>query len=158
MDLEAPAQRLKRARESIGLDQHAAARLIGIDSPWYYDLEEYEDEIVSTLSLEKLCHLAHVLSTDPLVLLVGDRAKTIDRTLQFEEIVQRLADEMSLAGLDVKACSERVGWNLTKILADPQELWNLNTGGFVDVTKAAGVEWTSALPRTPRPASGERAG
>jgi hypothetical protein len=46
-----------------------------------------------------------------------------------------------------------VGWQVDKILADPDELWTLNTDGFRDVTKAAGVEWTSVFPRKRRAAT-----
>jgi hypothetical protein len=49
--------------------------------------------------------------------------------------------------------SDRVGWDVTKILAESQELWELNTDGFWDVAKAAGVEWTAAFPRSGGPAT-----
>ena len=58
---------------------------------------------------------------------------------------------MAATGLDVDQFGERVGWDVTKILADPQELWEINTDGFRDVAKAAGVEWTAAFPRSSGP-------
>jgi transcriptional regulator with XRE-family HTH domain len=151
MDDGTPSNRLKRAREALGLDEHMVAKQTGINSPWYYDLEASENELAMTLSLEKLCQLARVVRVDPLVLLIGDRAKSIERSIQFGDVVQRLADQMAATGLDVDQFGERVGWNVTKILADPQELWELNTDGFRDVAKAAGVEWTAAFPRSSGP-------
>jgi transcriptional regulator with XRE-family HTH domain len=151
MDDGTPSKRLKRAREALGLDEHAVAKQTGINSPWYYDLEASENEIAMTLSLEKLCHLARVVRADPLVLLIGDQAKSIERSIQFGAVVQQLADQMAATGLDVDQFGERVGCDVTKILADPQELWELNTDGFRDVAKAAGVEWTAAFPRSSGP-------
>ena len=153
MDAETPPSRLKRAREAVGLDEHAVAELIGITSPWYYDLESYEDELATTLSIETLCRLAEVVKVDPLALLIGDRASTIERSIQFGEVVQQLAVQMAAADLDVEQFGDRVGWDLTKILADPQELWELDADGFIDVANGAGVEWTLAFPRTRRSAT-----
>ena len=153
MDGETPANRLKRAREALGLGQDAVAKLIGITLPWYFDLEAYENELSATLSLATLCQLAQIVRTDPLVLLIGDRANSVDRTIQFGDLVQRLTEQMKAAGLDVEEFGERVGWDLTKILRDPQELWEFNTEGLVDVASAVGVEWTLAFPRTGRPAT-----
>jgi transcriptional regulator with XRE-family HTH domain len=153
MDAETPAGRLKRARQSIGLDEHSVAELIGITSPWYYDLEAFEDDLAMTLSLERLCHLAEVVKADPLALLIGDRANSIERSIQFGDVVQHLAAQMAAADLDEERFGDRVGWDLTKILGDPQELWELNSDGFIDVAKGAGVEWTSAFPRARRSAS-----
>src|SRR5437899_436668 len=109
MDAATPASRLKRAREAVGLDQHAVAELIGINLPWYYDLEAYGDELASTLSLEEVCHLAEVVRTDPLVLLIGDRAISVERSIQFGDLVQGLAAQMAAANLGVKQFGERVG-------------------------------------------------
>ena len=153
MDGETPANRLKRAREALGLGQHAVAKLIGIGVPWYFDLEAYENELSATLSLATLCHLAQVVRTDPLVLLIGERANSVERTIQFSDLVQGLTERMKAAGLDVEGFGDRVGWDLTKILRDPQELWEFKTEWFVDVARAVGVEWTSAFPRTGRPAT-----
>jgi transcriptional regulator with XRE-family HTH domain len=154
MGVETPPRRLKRAREAVGLDEHAVARLAGITSPWYYDLETHDDELASTLSLEKLCHLAEIVRTDPLVLLIGDRASTVERSIEFGDVVRRLTTQMATSGLDVEQFGERVGWELGKILADPNELWELNTDGFRDVATAAGVDWSSAFPRTRRSTAG----
>jgi transcriptional regulator with XRE-family HTH domain len=150
MGVETPPSRLKRAREAVGLDQHSVAGLAGINSPWYYDLEAYDHELASTLSLEKLCQLAEIVKTDPLVLLIGDGASSVERSLEFGDVVKGLAAQMVASGFDVEQFGERVGWELGKILADPNAIWDLNTDGFRDVAKAAGVEWSSAFPRARR--------
>ncbi len=151
---ETPPNRLKKAREATGLDEHSVARLAGITSPWYYDLEGDDDELAMTLSLEKLCHLAEIVRTDPLVLLIGDRASSIERSIEFGDVVQRLTAQMAASGLDVEEFGKRVGWQLEKILTDPNELWALNTDGFRDVATAAGVDWSSAFPRISRSTTG----
>lgn len=63
MDVETPPKRLKRAREAAGLDEHSVARLAGITSSWYYDLEAHDDELASTLSLETLSRLRNTAVT-----------------------------------------------------------------------------------------------
>jgi hypothetical protein len=145
-----PARRLQSAREATGLEQRDVAALIGIGFPWYCDLEMHPNDVAMTLSLEELCHLGSVVRTDPLRLLIGDRASSVERTIQFGEIVQRLADRMAALALDVEQFGERVGWDLTKIMVDSEALWALNTDGFRDVSKAADVDWISAFPRSPR--------
>jgi transcriptional regulator with XRE-family HTH domain len=150
MNAETPADRLKRARQAVGLDEHAVAQLVGISSPAYYDLEGHQHELAQSLSLETLCHLGEVAKVDPLVLLIGDRGSSVERSIQFEDVVQQLTEQMAALGLDAERFGARVGWDVTKILADPQELWELNSDGFVDIAEGAGLKWTSAFPRTRR--------
>src|SRR5450432_4256929 len=154
MGVETPPMRLKRAREAVGLDEHSVARLAGITSSWYYELEGDEEDLAMTLSLEKLCHLAEVVRTDPLVLLIGARASSVVRSIEFEDVVRGLTAQMAASGLDVEQFGERVGWEIGKILTDPNELWELNTDGFRDVATAAGVDWSSAFPRSRRSTAG----
>ena len=152
MDTDTPPSRLKKAREAVRLDQHTVAALIGINTPSYYDLEAYDDELAATLSLEDLCRLADVVRADPLVLLLGADAGSVECSITFRGVVWTLAARMEASGLDARQFGEQVGWDLTKILSDSDELWALNTDGFRDVAKAAGIEWTSAFPRRRRAA------
>ena len=55
-------ERVRGAREAKGLSEAEVARRIGIDEPLVYDLETYDDDLSSTLSLQQLCSLAALLS------------------------------------------------------------------------------------------------
>ena len=48
---ESACDRMRKARRRLGLEPEDVASKLGLSTPWYYDLETYPDEIVSTVSL-----------------------------------------------------------------------------------------------------------
>jgi hypothetical protein len=50
-------------------------------------------------------------------------------------------------GLTIDELGDRVGWDLTPIMADPEAVDQLNLSGLSDVCTAIGLDWVSALQR-----------
>ncbi len=68
---ESTCDRLRKARERLGLTPEEVASRMGLSAPWYYDLEAYPDEVVSTVSLAHLQVLGQTLGLEPVTILVG---------------------------------------------------------------------------------------
>ncbi|HEY2900591.1 MAG TPA: helix-turn-helix transcriptional regulator [Polyangia bacterium] len=148
MTQQAPSDRLRAARERLVLTPEEVANQIGLSANWYYDLEAYPDEIVSTVSLAHLRLLGQALQLEPATILTGEAAPSTAH-LEFPDVARGLQQKMDAEGLDAETLGERVGWTISRVLVDPQELWNFNVTGFRDVCAAAGVDWLAALPRLP---------
>ncbi len=143
---ESTCDRMRAARERLGLTPEEVASKMGLSAPWYYDLEAYPDEVFSTVSLAHLQVLGQTLGLEPATILVGDGAPPMDRG-EFRDVADGLERRMSSEGLDAKTLGDRLGWSIGGVLADPQELWKFNVTGLRDVCQGAGVDWLAVLPR-----------
>jgi transcriptional regulator with XRE-family HTH domain len=141
---ESTCDRLRGARERLGLTPEEVASKVGLSAAWYYDLEAYPDEMFSTLSLAHLQALGRALGLDPKRILFGDTASP-DASQGFRDVVDALERRMKLEGLDAETLGERLGWDIRDVLTDPEELWNFNVTGLRDVCLGAGVDWLAVL-------------
>lgn len=145
MAAESANERMRAARERLGLTPEQVANQIGLNAPWYYDLEAYPDEVFSTISLEHLRLLGRALALEPATILVGDASQPA-APKTFADIAEGLRRQMAADGLDAKAFGDRVGWGIDNVLVDPNELWKFNVAGLRDVCAAAGIDWLAVLP------------
>ncbi len=139
---------MRAARERLALTPEEVAKQIGLSVNWYHDLEAYPDEIFTTMSLAHLKSLGQALQMEPLTILTGEAAASTAR-LTFRDVAEGLRHKMEAEGLDAATFGQRVGWEISPVLADPQELWNFNVTGFRDTCAAAGLDWLAALPGLP---------
>jgi hypothetical protein len=147
MTTQAPSDRIREARERLALTPQEVANQMGLAANWYVDLETYPEEVFSTVSLAHLKLLGQALQLEPATILTGEAAASSTVPLAFPDVARGLRQKMDAEALDAESFGDRVGWNLTRVLADPQELWNFNVTGFRDVCAAASVDWLAALPR-----------
>ena len=143
---ESTCDRLRGARERLGLTLEEVANRMGLSARWYYDLEAYPDEVSSTVSLAHLQVLGQTLGLEPATILVGETTSPTDRG-GFRDVVDGLERRMKSEGLDAKTLGERLGWDIRGVLADPEELWTFNVAGLRDVCLGVGVDWLAVLPR-----------
>jgi transcriptional regulator with XRE-family HTH domain len=143
---ESTCDRLREARQRLGLTPEDVASRMGLSAPWYYDLEAYPNDVVSTVSLAHLLVLGQTLGLEPVTILVVDTTSSTDRR-GFRDVVDGLERRMEAEGLDAKALGEHLGWDIRGVLADPEELWNFNVEGLRDVCRGVGVDWLAVLPR-----------
>jgi hypothetical protein len=142
---DSTCDRMRGARERLGLTPEAVASKMGLAAPWYYDLEAYPDEVFSTVSLAHLQVLGQTLELEPAKILVGGTSSPIHRR-EFRDVVDGLERRMESEGLDAETLGERLGWDIRGVLADPQQLWNFNVTGLRDVCQGVGVDWLAVLP------------
>jgi transcriptional regulator with XRE-family HTH domain len=139
------AQRIARARERAGLTHGEVAHHIDVNSAWYWDIESFDDEAFTVLSLKQLATLAGVLGVDARALLLGDDISRA-RGLAFSDISRRLAERLQRDQVTVDQFGDAVGWDLTAVLADPESLWEFNVEGFFAIAEALEFDWVAALP------------
>jgi transcriptional regulator with XRE-family HTH domain len=143
---ESTCDRLRGARERLGLTPAEVASKMGLSAAWYHDLEAYQDEVFTTVSLAQLQELGQMLGLEPATILVGDGTPPMDRK-EYRYVVDGLQRRMASESLDAETLGERLGWDIRGLLEDPEELWKLNVTGLRDICQGVGIDWLAVLPR-----------
>lgn len=141
-----PNERIRAARERAGLELSDMAGQLGLPFAHYRDLEDFEEEAWTTISLGTLQKLSRILGLTPLTILEGEKVIQPSRRLSFADFSAAVAASVSAAGGDVEAWGDRAGWDVAPMLEDPEEVWNLDAEGLQDIAGAAGVDWRAVLP------------
>lgn len=141
-----PPERIRAARERAGLELLDLAQQLELPFAHYCDLEMFEDEAATTISLETLQHLGRLLGLTPLQILEGDEAVVPSARLTFAEFSSAVAAAITKAGGDVEAWEDEAGWEVRPLLQDPETIWKLDAEALCDIAKAAGVDWRAVLP------------
>jgi transcriptional regulator with XRE-family HTH domain len=141
--------RIKALREATGRSQHEMAEAVGVNLPWYYDLEAFADELQTTLDLRQVHQLATALGVTlrELVAPEGRDPRSGDRT-PLEEVVRRLRASTEARGLST--VEDKVGWGLTGFLEQP-EVWDAPLFFLMDVCSYVQIDWFSVVPEGPPP-------
>jgi transcriptional regulator with XRE-family HTH domain len=132
------------AREKAGLSAKAADRLqLSVAS--YYDLEHDDDEAFMTISLTTLIELGRTLGV-PVRQLVDDQNPTAAaRPVTYDELASRVRAQIEAEGIVPDAWGQKVGWEVSALLADPGRIADLNLDGLADICSAVGVDWRAVL-------------
>jgi hypothetical protein len=112
----------------------------------YWDLEHFDDEAFSVISLAHLQALGQMLGVEPRVLLLGVDASDVGSTVSFTEITSRLAECVAHHGCSMEEFGAQIGWDIGPVLADPAALWDFNVEGLYDICQALDLDWVAALP------------
>lgn len=148
-ELTAAHERLKLAREQRGLTHEALAAATGLPPASIADLESYDDELTSNLSLTNLRALCGLLQLSPMALLLGAVPPMTASPISLSELAIALGRAHEASGLSVAQFSERVGWELKDVLTDPRAFGHFTVDGLRDVCAEAGVDWTAVLASLP---------
>jgi len=122
------------------------ARRLKVTVHSYYNLERYDDEAFTVLSLEQLLALGKAVSVEPRVLLLGVVALASTPTVTFKVISARLADRIAREGRTSEEFGDSIGWDVESLLKDPEALWNFDVEALHAICSAAGIDWVAALP------------
>jgi transcriptional regulator with XRE-family HTH domain len=140
-------ERIHAARESKGLTKVDVAKRIGISDQWVYDLETYDDDLPSTLSLQQVCDLAAVLSQPSRDLVCGSDLPATDDTTTAAQVAAAINAHLSKNDLDPDNFGERVGWDVRSVIQEPNKLWaDWNLDCLRDVCGEVGIDWRTVLP------------
>lgn len=140
-------KRIQEARARAGLMPSEIAERVGITEASYWDLEWFDDEAFNVISLRVLSALGETLNVEPRVLLLGPEATEPPEAVSFAHIAWRLEEHIAQTGKSAGQLGDEVGWDLERILADPQQLWDYDVEALYCITQAVGLDWVAALPR-----------
>jgi hypothetical protein len=148
------ADHLREAREAKGLSPQQLATRFGSEGHLCPDLELYDDELFTCISISDLLRLAEVLGTSAPALLFGEDVPAPIQALSFSNIADRIRSHLSAVKATPDAWGELVGWDVQPILADPRALGTYNVQGLRDICSGLGLDWVGVLSehgRTDRP-------
>jgi hypothetical protein len=120
------------------------ALLLGISREWYFDLEDYDDEITSTLSLHQLVALSKAIGID-LVEFLSDGAAKPGESVSLDALAGKINEYIAAHNLTVAEFEDAVGWEIANCLTEPSQFRNFNVDGLIDVSKPLGIDWRAVL-------------
>ena len=140
------AKRLQSAREQVGKSVEELAALVGINEPSYYDLESYDDEVLTCISIQQfalLCRLLHLSPPD----LFAEEFKAEQAEIGLNSLVTRVRSYIETHRITLPEFEDCVGWDLAPFLESPTELVaeRYNIDALRDVCKELGLNWVNAL-------------
>jgi transcriptional regulator with XRE-family HTH domain len=127
------AQRIRAARQHLGISQIEVARRWGVEPTLYWGLELRDEELFTCVDVGKLAALAAALELPLMVLLFGEEPSTRPAELEYSDVAERIKWRLSKEGITVHALSESVGWELERVLQDPATLAAFNIVGVWSV-------------------------
>ena len=111
----------------------------------YWDLELYDDEAFTVISVRQLQRLAAVLGTSASALLFGEDPGLAEPNASYADVVTRLHVRMTNDGVGVEQLGNDVGWDLNALFADPATLGDMPIDGLRSVCRVANVDWVTVL-------------
>jgi hypothetical protein len=144
---EARRFRLKQAREALGKSPQEIHALLGISDMSigsYYDLEDHDGTLNTTISLGELWRLSSVLRTSARFIFDG---KLEDGSLLSpSDLSARIKRHVENTATSITDFEDRVGFVIAPALDDPYEVFNWNVDCLRFVSEEIGVNWLDALP------------
>lgn len=138
--------RIRQGRLQSGLSESEITRRLGITIHSYCDLESYDSEAFTVVSLKHLAELGRILCVQPSVLLLGREGEGVKQTVTFDDVSARLAKKVVESGLTADQFGDLIGWDIEALLRDPQSLWDFCVDALYHICKALGLDWVVALP------------
>jgi transcriptional regulator with XRE-family HTH domain len=137
-----PNERLLAFRLRTGLSRAKIAEQLGINEPWYWDLETYPDELAATLDVAQLCLLARLLNIRPGLFFSDLPSDSIDPAM----LASALQANMQTSKETQDQVSDRIGWKIDEFLADPLRVAQTCNGDFLrDACSGVGLDWIAVL-------------
>lgn len=140
-----PHERLRSARERSGKTPQEVASLSGETVMNLYDLESYEDEIPTTISLGELDKLCKVLGISVRSLFEDD-TQNQQQKLSSSDLVNRILQYLHEARVTLDAFEDKVGYTIRECFVTPEKVLEWNVDCLRYVCSEIGVDWLTALP------------
>jgi hypothetical protein len=136
----------EQARKAAGLSEAEAAALIGLSKNEYYDLQSYDDEVQTCLSLHEVRSGGSTLRADPVWLLTGRPSPLLHR-ISLSEAVDSLRAYVAERHMPVSEFENLAGWGVSDPLAGWRAAWNWNVDGPRDIRDVLGLDYRALLLR-----------
>jgi len=128
------------------LSEKGVADALGMMAQSYWELEHEDEQAFLVATLDVLSKLGRLLKREPRLLLFGPEAQSWRQSITFKDIAARLKKHIEDAGGTPEDFSERVGWDVTHVLTDPEFLRSCNIEALYRLMKGLGLDWVSGLP------------
>jgi hypothetical protein len=140
------ADRIRLARTALGIEPGVAAARLGVNFESYADLEWFDDEVFTTLSLTEVLSLAEMLHLSAVELLTSDDHAARTAAVSMSSLMKTVRARIQEEGTTVESFGDRIGWDIASAVADPSSAWqDWNVDCLIDVCTAVGVEWPAIL-------------
>jgi transcriptional regulator with XRE-family HTH domain len=152
------AERIRDFRLKSGRTENEMANELGLTIDWYCDLEQYDDELETTLSITQALTLARLLGTDVTELL-GESKQPVP--VKIPAIRAVLVAQLSDSPETREALEDEINWDLGPFLDGADEWMTVYTLDFIrSLATVMGAEWGSVLAglSADRPGSNGKAG
>jgi transcriptional regulator with XRE-family HTH domain len=111
------AETIRAYRVRAGKSAQQVASDLGINEAWYQDLETYDDELASTLTLFQAKHLAGLLNVQLSELLVENEHSS--RKAGLLDLPSIIRKHIEVEQLSIEEFEHLVGWELKEFLDSP---------------------------------------
>jgi transcriptional regulator with XRE-family HTH domain len=111
------AEKIRTCRVRAGKSAQQVASDLGLNDAWYSDLETYDDELASTLTLFQAHQLASLLGVGLPDLLVEDVQSA--EKIGLLDVPSKIKAHISAEDLSIEDLEELVGWELKQFLESP---------------------------------------
>ncbi len=145
--MENISARISRLRLARGLKAEDIAKKLDISIHTYHDLESYDDELTSVLTLEEAFTLASLLQTTLKELILGEKGKETHQEKNFPQLVEEINLYMSQNNFTLDQLEDNSGWNLTEFMDNPNTAWDKPIFFLQDIAKSINTNWENYIPR-----------
>jgi transcriptional regulator with XRE-family HTH domain len=136
--------RIRALREASGISDIDAARRTGLTIHEYGDLESYDDELESVVSLATVRALAKCFGVSVAKLVTG--GETDGRIVPAQSLPELVRVKMNSEGIDLEAFEDRVGWELREFMQSPEAVTEARPLMFLRaVAEAVGIQFEQTL-------------
>jgi transcriptional regulator with XRE-family HTH domain len=140
-DSDGDMKRLKIIREARGRDPHDLARAVGISSASYYGLEYGAPERAAEVTLRDVTTLCRELGVSASALFHG-RGDVVGTPAA---LVEKLQQYLQQTGLTPRAFAQQTGWEIERLLQNPDVLAELDVDGLAAICGALELDWVGVL-------------
>ena len=138
------AAQIRSYRVRAGKSSKDVAHQLGINDAWYADLERYDDELASTLTLFQAIELAAALGAR-LHDLVGEEG--VREAIPLMDLPSLIRGHLERAGMPMQQFEEQVGWDLGEFMQSPLKVAAESPIMFLQaIAGRLGMDWLSLVP------------
>src|SRR5690606_15442075 len=118
------ATRLREARERAGLTLQELSERTGLSYDRLFDVESYDDELWSTMSVADVAALAGALALSPRELVAPDGEAAGLGVLAPQDLVRSIREHLDRRGMELASFEAEVGWEVGGVMTDPKSAWS----------------------------------
>jgi hypothetical protein len=139
------AAQLRNYRVRAGKSRKEVTEHLRLNDAWYGDLEKYDEELTSTLTLFQAMELASFLGLGLRELVGGSDAP--DEIISIVDLPSRIRSHIEQEGISVEEMENDVGWDIRDFLESPLKVAAESPISFLQaISEALGMNWVAMVP------------
>lgn len=140
-----PAEVIKARRKTLGIDPGDLAIALGITDASYEDLESYDDELESVISIAQALTLARALKLSLHQILFGQPPN--EPQTRWEDLPQLVNQSLRSRAIPLPEFEDLVGWELGELLSNTTQAQDKYPLMFLhDLSGVLGVPYPALVP------------